>query len=182
MKQNLLFAFACVMAIALFVYGGIGLLNESYSLKNILSVSAGFIGFLGFLYKIIRDGKEDQFKLKNKREDIFRKLSQDYEKFKGIKTFINENLDRNGNLKEARYRKKNNRPSQVDVEDFMRFFKNLKWEIDNGNISWKTAKEKFSKYALLVHQYEFFRPGIEDYASYEWRDFRDYCEYILHMD
>ena len=159
MKRNILLAVAVLIGIALFVYGVIGFFKAEYT-----------------LYNIFNGGQ----KAKDKREDIFRNLSAEYAKHQKIKDFINDNLDRNNHLREEPILR--NQPTKTQVEDFMRFFKNLKWEIQRGNISWETAKKKFSKYALLVHQHEFFRSSIDDYYSHDWQDFRDYCEHILHMD
>ena len=144
--------FVLLIAIAFFVYGFIGIIGESYTMKNILTVSAGFLGFMGLLYKMIRDNNDDKVKIANKRQEVYRRLRDKYDNYTTIKSFINDNLDRNGMLKEKPYRNDNNRPTKVEVEDFMRFFKDLKWELDCQNIDWKTAKEKFSKYALIVYQ------------------------------
>lgn len=181
MKKNVFFALALLIAIAFFVYGLIGVLGEEYDLKNILAVAGGFMGFVGLLYKIIRDGQEDKAKIDNKKEEIYRRLSAKYEQYYKVKSFINDNLDRNGKLKDEQFRTNDGRPTRVEVEDFMRFFKDLKWEIECHNIDWETAKKKFSKYALLVHTTDFFRSNIEDYFSPDWKDFRDYCEHILEM-
>ena len=178
---NILFALSLIVGVALFVYGLNGFFKDGYTLTNILKSAAGFLAIISLSYKIYRDSKEDNSKNNNKKEEIYRQLAVKYEAYSKIKLHINDNLDRNGNLKEEPFRNSNNRPTKVEVEDFMRFFKDLKWEIQCGNLDWDTAKKKFSKYALLVHQHEYFRSNITDYYSSDWQDFRDYCEHILHM-
>ena len=181
MKRNIYLAFALIIAIVLFVYGFIGVLGADYNFSNIMSVATGFLGLVGFLYEMIRDAHNDKAKIDNKKEETYRQLSAKYEKYSNVKSYINDNLDRNGKLKDEQFRTNNGRPTKVEVEDFMRFFKDLKWEIECHNIDWETAKKKFSKYALIVHTTDFFRSDIEDYFSPDWKDFRDYCEHILEM-
>lgn len=175
MKRNILLAVVVLIGIVLFAYGVLGLFNEEYTLSNYALVAGIFIAFISLIYNFF-DGEQ---KAKDKKEDVCRALSVEYGKHRQVKDFINDNLDRNGDLLSRHILR--NQPTKAQVEDFMRFFKNLNWEIQCGNISWETAKKKFSKYALIVHRYEFFRSSIDDYNSPNWQDFRDYCEHILKM-
>ena len=110
--------------------------------------------------------------------DTYHWLVDSYQKLTNVKSFIANNLDKNGNLKEEGNRD-NNRPDQVEIEDFMRFFKDLHMAIEDGNISWEDAKKKFSYYALKFDEYSFFHEQVRDgYDSDIWSEFRLFCDHV----
>ena len=175
MKKTIFLVIFILICLAIFVWGVLGIFEAGYTLPNIVMVVGPFIAFITLIITINNSNRNTR----NKKEEVFRNLSAEYGKYQKIKDFINDNIDRNGVLRADHITR--NQPTQTQVEDFMRFFKNLKWEIECGNISWDTANRKFSKYALLLHRYEFFRSCIADYYSSDWQDFRDFCEQILKM-
>lgn len=112
----------------------------------------------------------------------YRWLADNYLKHNKVKEYISANLDTEGKLKNEGLLNTEHRPSAIELEDFVRFFKEVKNEIDCGHITWEVAKEKFSYYALKFYTYDFFHNSLRDgLGSPIWKDFRDYCEHILEM-
>ena len=59
---------------------------------------------------------------------------------------------------------------------FMRFYEELKLQIDEGNIKKEDDKKFFSYYAIKFHENDHFHENIADYDEDYWKSFRDYCE------
>lgn len=164
--------------LALLVYAFNSFFKDGLTISNIWKTVGGVVALAVFIFSLYKYNHS----IEEKKANLYDDLTNKYQTFNAVKSFINENLDENNQLKPLDMRNEAHRPSQAEIEDFMRFFKDLMWRINRGDISWADAKKKFSKYALLLHQNEFFRQNINDYYSFEWQDFRDYCDHILHMN
>ena len=151
--------FIGLMLIALLIYCIIDISKDGTSWLNVIGLLASIAAIVTLVLQII-----DRFNSKKQyNQEVYRELSDNYDKHYDVKAFINKNLDSDGNIKPTDQRNLDYPPDPVMIEDFMRFFKNVKFEIDNKNITWEFAKKKFSKYALPLHENPCLRPGIHNY-------------------
>ena len=75
-------------------------------------------------------------------------------------------------------RKKSEKPSTHNMEMFMRFFEEMKLQIDKGRLNLKDVEELFSYYPMYLDA----KPGllktlgIDDYDSNNWKSFHEFVE------
>ena len=142
------------------------------------SLSAVIVSLVAFMLNYT----ESERKEKTDCNNILCHYSERYSTDANIKRVVSwmlRNMNDNGSLKIDRYRTTIGEPNLYQKEMFMRFFEEVKVQMDNGKLSHKDVKRLFSYYALKFNDYHFFRKGIVDYkTSEDWEDFR---QFIIEM-